>query len=77
MWEEIGRSGGTHHLDMAENGTGQDTERQRATVGHSQTGDGKRRGKSVHGKKATEYSGGTHELLTKRRTSQDRTKRTE
>ena len=44
----------THELQTTEGGTCQDTERNRPTEAHSQTGDGKGRDLSGHGKKLTD-----------------------
>ena len=52
--KEIDRARGTHSLETAEGGTCQDTERNRLSKGHSQTGDGRRRDLSRHGKNPTE-----------------------
>ena len=49
--EKPGRAKGAHFLETASRGTSQDTERNRSSEGHSQTGDRIGRGESGHGKK--------------------------
>ena len=52
--KETDRSRCTHQLETAERGTCQDTERNRPTEAHSQTGDGRGKDLSGHGKKLTD-----------------------
>ena len=61
----------SHLLEKAEIGTGQDMERKQASRGHSQTGEGRERDWSGHGKKASQQ-GGTYFLeRAERGTGQD------
>ena len=53
-WKETDRAMRTHTLETAQEGTSQDTEINRPSDAHSQTGDRTGRDKSGHGKKPTE-----------------------
>ena len=55
--KETDRPRRTHQLETAERGTCQDTERNRPTEAHSQTGDGRGKDLSGHGKKLTDRGG--------------------
>ena len=52
-WKQSNQARCTHKLEMGEGGTSQNTERKQLSKARSQTGDGRGREKSGHGKKVT------------------------
>src|SRR5579863_8793849 len=50
-WKESDQTRGTHGLEMAEEGTSQDTQIKQLSKGHSLSGDSRGTDKSGHGKK--------------------------
>jgi hypothetical protein len=60
--KESERTRGTHFLDSPDRRTGEDTERKRASEGHSLPGEHRPTDKSGHEKQANERARATHEL---------------